>query len=293
MRKFFVELLIASFFPFIVGFSDVPTDKDIEQDTIKKAIFFPQGQLFFPPMANSKEPRTHATYLNLKLPDDRINIGSIGFGDSFGLARCPGWGDEDAWQLNISGVILAQFNMDSESIDLLNADYIIGFPLSYRNEPWSARLRIFHQSSHLGDEFLLSSQPSDLEEPRINLSFESIELFVAYEWEGIQLTAGSSYIIHSDTDLKRKIIQAGIDYQSKKPVFKPTIRLFAGVLYNTWEETDWNANFNVKAGFNIRSPYAGKRGIQIFGEYYNGNLPFGQFYEVRTEYYGGGINVSF
>jgi len=36
-----------------------------------------------------------------------------------------------------------------------------------------------------------------------------------------------------------------------------------------------------------------KRAIRIFGEYYRGNLPFGQFYKLRAEYYGVGINVSF
>jgi hypothetical protein len=71
------------------------------------------------------------------------------------------------------------------------------------------------------------------------------------------------------------------------------MRLFASVLCHTWEETDWNPDFNVKAGVNIRSPYAEKRAIQIFGEYYHGNLPFGQFYKLRAEYYGVGINISF
>lgn len=87
--------------------------------------------------------------------------------------------------------------------------------------------------------------------------------------------------------------QAGMDYQSREPIFKPTIRLFAGALCHTWEETDWDTDVNVKAGINIRSPYAGKRGIQVFGEYYNGHLSFGQFYKIRASYYGAGINVSF
>lgn len=71
------------------------------------------------------------------------------------------------------------------------------------------------------------------------------------------------------------------------------MRLFTSVLCHAWEETDWNPDFNVKAGVNIRSPYAEKRAIQIFGEYYHGNLPFGQFYKLREEYYGAGINISF
>ena len=178
-------------------------------------------------------------------------------------------------------------------MDLLNADYIIGFPISYRNGSWSMRARIFHQSSHLGDEFLLQPQDPSLKATRINLSFETIELLGAWEWKGFQITAGPSYIIHTDTDLKRSSVSVAVDYQSREPVFKPTIRLFASALCHSWEETDWNTDINVKAGINIRSPYTEKRAIQIFGEYYHGNLPFGQFYKLRAEYYGVGINVSF
>jgi hypothetical protein len=291
VRNFFVALFLAAVLPFITGFSDVPADENDEQVTINKTSLFPQGQLFYPPMASTKEPRTHITYLRLNLPDDRINLGSVGFGDSFGLSRWPGWGEGDDWQVSISGGVFAQFNLDSKSMDLINADYIIGIPLSYRNGPWSARVRLFHQSSHLGDEFLLLPQRPELKVTRINLSFETIEMLGAWEWEGLQFTAGPSYILHTYSDLKRYSVQAGIDYQSRKPFIKPTIRVFAGVLYHAWEETDWNPDVNVKAGINIRT--AEKRALQIFCEYHHGNLPFGQFYRLRAEYYGAGINVSY
>lgn len=50
---------------------------------------------------------------------------------------------------------------------------------------------------------------------------------------------------------------------------------------------------SAKAGVSFRSPYSEKRAIQIFGEYYNGNLPFGQFFKLRADYYGAGVNISF
>jgi hypothetical protein len=293
MRNFLVVLLLAVFLPAIVGFTDIPPDKNIDKANVKETILFPQGQLFYAPMASPKEPRTHVTYLNLKLPGSSFDIGSVGFGESFGLVRRPGWDKDDTWQLSISGAVLAQFNLDASSMDLINADYIIGFPLSYRNGPLSVRARIFHQSSHLGDEFLLLPQNPELKVTRINLSFETIELLGAWEWNGFQLTAGPSYIIHTDSDLKRSSVQVAIDYQHREPVFKPSMRLFASVLCHSWEETDWHLDLNVKAGINIRSPYSEKRAIQIFGEYYHGNLPFGQFYKLRADYYGLGINVSF
>ncbi len=280
------------FLPCVTGFSAEPTE-NAEQVDSRKTILFPEGPLLYAPLASPKEPRTHVSWLRLNLPGDSFNIGSVGFGDSFGLVRWPGWGKADDWQVGISGVVLAQFNLDSDSMDLINADYIIGLPLSYKNGPWAARGRIFHQSSHLGDEFLLLPQRPELKQTRINLSFETIELLGSWEWDGVRITAGPSYVIHTGTPLKRYSVQGGIDYLSTKPVYKPTINMFASALCHAWEETDWNPDISFKAGINIRSPYAEKRAIQIFGEYFNGNLPFGQFYKLQAEYFGAGVNISF
>jgi len=292
MRNFNVWLVLAILLPFIALFGDAQAETS-EPAAIRETILFPEGPLFYAPLASPKEPRTHVTWLTLHLPGDSFNIGSVGFGDSFGLVRWPGWGEADTWQFGISGAVLAQFNLDSDSMDLINADYIIGLPLSYQNGPWSARARVFHQSSHLGDEFLLLPQRPELTQTRVNLSFETIELLGGWEWKGIRLSAGPSYIFHTDTPLKRFSVQGGIDYLSTTPVYRPTMRLFASVMCHAWEETDWNPDVSAKAGINIRSPYTEKRAIQIFGEYYHGNLPFGQFYKLLANYYGAGINISF
>jgi hypothetical protein len=292
MRNFNVWLVLAMLLPLNAAFGNVPPEKT-EPGASRETILFPEDPQFYAPLASPKEPRTHVTFLRLNLPGDSFNIGSVGFGDSFGLVRWPGWGEADAWQFGISGAVLAQFNLDSDSMDLINADYIIGLPLSYRNGPWSARARFFHQSSHLGDEFLLLPQRPDLRQTRINLSFETIELLGGWEWNGIRLTAGPSYILHTDSSLKRYSVQGGIDYLSTTPLYKSSLRPFASVVCHAWEETAWNPDVSAKAGINIRSPFSVKRAIQIFGEYYRGNLPFGQFYKLRADYYGAGLNISF
>jgi hypothetical protein len=48
---------------------------------------------------------------------------NVRFGDSFGLGRWPDWGDADFWQFGISGAVLAQLNLDADSMELINADY--------------------------------------------------------------------------------------------------------------------------------------------------------------------------
>jgi hypothetical protein len=81
-------------------------------------------------------------------------------------------------QLRVEGALFAYFNMSTPSKNLINADYTIGIPATYRYGDNSLRFFIYHQSSHLGDELLMCANPPN----RVNLSFESIELIYSREW---------------------------------------------------------------------------------------------------------------
>jgi hypothetical protein len=159
-------------------------------------VFFPQDQIFCPLIADPKEARSFGTFLRGTFPslDDPsgkgISIASVGLGDSFGIVRAGGPAAGEGLQLDVVGSIFAQFNLGTPSNDLINADYVIGAPLTFRRSGFSVRARIYHQSSHLGDEYLLSSE--DIE--RENLSFESVELLVSQEIRAVRVYAGGERI---------------------------------------------------------------------------------------------------
>ena len=132
---------------------------------------------FCPLLADPKEARSFVSFLRgtFRSLDDPTgegtSIASVGLGDSFGLVR---WGGPDAGegiQLDIVGSIFAQFDIGAPSNDLINADYVIGLPLTFRRNGFSVRAELYHQSSHLGDEYLLRGD--DI--VRENLSFESVD----------------------------------------------------------------------------------------------------------------------
>src|SRR2546429_8496104 len=81
------------------------------------------------------------------------------------------------WEVGVQAGVFAVFDLDAFSKDLVNADYLVAFPLSYRYADFSAMLRVFHQSSHLGDEFLLRTKTN-----RVNLSYESVDLKLSYDF---------------------------------------------------------------------------------------------------------------
>ncbi|WP_032739943.1 DUF1207 domain-containing protein, partial [Chlamydia psittaci] len=77
----------------------------------------------------------------------------------------------------------------------VNSDFFVAGLLGFAVDKWSFRLRLWHLSSHLGDEFLLTHPDF----PRFNLSDEGIDVFASLHYNPqIRLYGGVGYIISRD-----------------------------------------------------------------------------------------------
>jgi hypothetical protein len=221
-------------------------------------------------------------------PLANANAAAVGYGETFGFFRRAGKRPDEGLQLSASAALFAQFNLDTPSFDLVNADYIIGFPLSYRKSKTSMRWRIYHQSSHLGDEFLLNAQPS-----RINLSFESFEYLVSRDWKKWRLYIGGEYMFAREPgEIKPSSFHGGLEYHGSTKALRIG-RWVGGLDVKSWEENDWSLDTSMVLGmaFGARNP--GQRRLKIMAEGYKGYAPHGQFYKDRITYYGFGIYFGF
>ena len=265
----------------------------VEQDAAADSngssdIFLPTGDLFRPLLADPKQPRFFVSLRKYNFKADNINGAAVGYGENFGIYKHQGKENESSYQLNIVGGLFAQFNLDAPSRDLLNADYTIGFPLTYRNGPVSARLNVYHQSSHLGDEYLLQAKPE-----RINLSYESIDLLGSYEWEKWRSYIGGEYLFRKEPgDLEPAGVHGGIEYYGTKHVLKIG-RLVGGLDLKSYEEHRWSLDAALNIGFEFGQPNPGQRRLRIMLEGYKGYSPHGQFYNDRISYYGVGLYLGF
>lgn len=120
-------------------------------------IHYPREDYFKPDVADVKEPQFFISFLPADTGADNILLDSVGIGQNFGLYRWPASVSNDGWQLNFFVSLLSQFNLDASSDDLLNSDYLVGF----RFGNFTGRFRFFHQSSHIGDELLLSGNAAE------------------------------------------------------------------------------------------------------------------------------------
>jgi hypothetical protein len=254
-----------------------------------KAEAFPTGDLFRPLIADPKQPQFFVSLNRFKSSGVRYTMTSVGFGETFGIYRFFGNSEGDGLQLSVEGALFAQFNMDTPSYDLINADYIVGIPATYRFGDNSLRFRVYHQSSHLGDEFLQSINPPE----RVNLSYEAIELIYSREWTGWRVYGGGEYLIHKEPDdLKPMSAHWGIEYRGSKPIVWNG-RPIAGLDMKSFDEHDWAIDTSVKAGLEFGHPNPGQRRLRLMAEWYKGFDPRGQFYNNKVDYYGIGVSLGF
>lgn len=252
-----------------------------------EATFLPSGDLFKRLIADPMEPRFYLSFRVFKFNSQKVNGAVAGYGEIFGLYRHDASGGY-SWQANIGGGVHSQFDLGAPSLDLVNTDYTVGFPFSIRRGPESYRITIYHQSSHLGDEFLLRNNIE-----RVELSYEALQAIGSYEWKTWRIYYGGEYIIHQGpTDIEPLTAQGGIEFSGASPVVGRG-RLIGGWDLKYEQEHDWAFNSSIKIGLQFDSSKPNGRYIQVLAEGYNGYSPYGQFYETRMTYLGAGIVLGF
>ena len=131
--------------------------------------------MIFPSLlANPKEPRAHASWQSYNTKYGSDNISSFSFGEQFGIVESRDTSAENAWQISLNGAAFSLFRFTKERGNLINSDYVIGIPVSYRNKEWSFRARLYHQSSHFGGEYQFAESPDDYIKG-MRYSYEAIE----------------------------------------------------------------------------------------------------------------------
>ena len=258
----------------------------------------PRGDVFCPLLADPKGQRSFVSWLREQNDDGDSDIGSVGISDALGLLRWGGPRPGDGFQISLAGSVFAQFDLDKSSYDLINADYIIGLPITFRRGAFSTRLRLYHQSSHLGDEFLLSEDdPTFVVE---NISYESAELIISLDGGAFRAYGGGEYLLRRDpSELERSVLHGGIELRPARRLIRfgtvAGVRFVAAADVKSSEQQDWEPAISVRTGFEFDRPRdtdpPGRRwGLLL--DWYDGPSPYGQFFRSDVRWWGLGIHFT-
>lgn len=257
--------------------------------------FLPDGHLFKPLLADPRWPHFSAAYHYTSATgdfEDADNIATVSFGETIPFYRGNlSFGRRfGQWEAGIQGGAFSDFDLDAPSTDLLNTDFFGAVYSSARVGDFSAFARIFHQSSHVGDEFLLRTRLQ-----RVNLSYEGVDLKLSYEFPyGIRLYGGGGGLFRTEpASLKPWSVQYGIEFRSPWHLDFAAMRPIAAVDLKNHEENDWQTDVSARAGVQFENLDVMGRHLQILLEYFNGHTPSGQFYINKMEYVGLGAHFHF
>jgi hypothetical protein len=272
-----------------------------------ESVLLPATDVFRPILADQREPRFYADYRRVHFrfansaflaegQGSTINAGMVAFGGEFGIWALRQQRGCDGFQASVFGVVFAQFNLDTPSADLLNADYLAGPMLTYRRGPWSARLRFYHQSSHLGDEFLLNYGIANGVQ-RANLSIEVVDLLVSLEDDWWRVFGGVGLIVLSDQgpDLTSTPVVLQYGFELRGPEWglgNSSLRPVFGAALSQLQATDWSLNGSFEGGLEWSSPATAHR-LRLLVVAQRGALPFSQFFSEKTQNVGFQFQAEF
>jgi hypothetical protein len=250
--------------------------------------WLPPAKLFESLIADPRWPRFSGSVQFYQDDPQLDTVASANAGAVFPFYGWEGW--DSRWQVGLQAGVFSIFDLEASSLDLVNADYFIALPLTFRHGPLSAQVRVLHQSSHLGDEFLLRNRVD-----RINLSFEALDLLWSWDFDdALRLYGGGGGMFRTDPEeLKPWFAQGGFQLTSPYPVFGDLLYPVAALDVQATEEQDWRLNYSARAGLEFRGEWLANRRLQWLLEYFTGRSPNGQFFERHIEYFGTGIHFYF
>ena len=275
-----------------------------------ESVLLPHDDVFRSLLADQREPRFYADYRRIHFNSASdvyaegrgrtINGSLVAFGGAFGI-----WGLRqprgcDGLQVSLFGAVFAQFNLDTPELDLLNTDYLVGPELTLRRGRWSARARFYHQSSHLGDKFLVNYGLANGVQ-RQNLSFEIADLFVSVEDTWWRLFAGGGLVVLNSSTLDLTAMPGFFQwgFELRGPAWEPwdwlkntRLRPVFGGNFSSVQAVNWTPNASVAGGLEWDSP-SGSHRVRLLLLYQRAAVLFGQFFFERTQDFGVQVQFEF
>lgn len=245
----------------------------------------PDGLLYKSYLAGQREPRLGSQWVQKR---DYGWVWDSTLGGRVGVLRYGSTDDlyPEGWQIDIEGAAFPRLDAE-HARDLIDADFRVGVPLTWRRGPWEAKLAYYHLSAHLGDEFMVTHPAV----PRINYVRDcaviGLGLHPHPDW---RLYSEVGYGMYVDGGALPWEFQFGIEYS---PLERSTIwgAPFAASNAHLRQENDFSGNFTVQLGWQWRG--ASGHLMRVGAHYFNGMSEQYQFYRDFEEQVGIGLWYDF
>lgn len=188
--------------------------------------------------------------------------------------------------LGFGSQVYGRFSLADAKSSLISVDWLAGFNATAMLEAWTLTLELYHESSHLGDEYGERFQIS-----RLDWTREVLTGWVAYGVGPWRLTGGASYVFQDGLDLPKPAASFAVDYRGRAPPdgvasLQPVIGFFT----EATSATRWRMSSSAKLGMAWVTPGRNRQvGMALIA--HDGLSTQRQFFRQQSQYLG--IEVRF
>ena len=189
-----------------------------------------------------------------------------------------------AWEFNFGAATFTQFDLIKTKrsgylAGLVNNDYKISIDYSLKKNNHTLRFRLFHVSSHLGDDYMLRHNDSVPNDKSVNYEQADLTYLKATGNSYYYISIGEIYTKYLFR--KRFSIQGGGYYTLNNS--KPS-NLFTSINIKIFAENNFSPDIRTAIGINFNRNKESM--FKIWLEYYNGQLPYSTLDYGRVNWLG-------
>ena len=246
-------------------------------------------QLFHRLLAAPRQPQTTLRYYRL----GGFNLADVGLGNTWGIARWyPSGGSAEDWvfQLNIAGMGYSRFKLSGFVNEFQTIDFFADVPLEFRHGRFSGQVMAFHESSHLGDDYIRRTRSTGF-----RYSVEGVRTVLAFEpHPQVRVYGGGTGLFHPVPDDQDGALQYGFELRTKDLGWKKDndCWIYLAQDFKNHSRGGWNLNSKTDLGVRLGAPRV-VRALRAHIGYFGGRSEFGQFYKNREHYWDLGVSFDF
>ncbi len=184
--------------------------------------------------------------------------------------------------LGFGSQVYARFSLGDSRSAMISHDWVVGLNTTATLGHWALTLELYHESSHLGDEYR-----DRFSATRLDWSREVAVGWASYSTGPWRFTGGASYVLLDELRLERPGGSLGVDFVSRPigNVFGGSLKPLAALYVEGTAATRWRVSTSAKLGVTLASTESG-RDVGFAFIVHDGLSTQRQFFREPSRYVG-------
>jgi hypothetical protein len=183
--------------------------------------------------------------------------------------------------LGFGSQVYGRFSLADAKSSLISIDWLAGINTTAILGKWALTLELYHESSHLGDEYGDRFQIS-----RLDWTREVLTGWVAYGAGQWRFTGGASYVFTDELRLPRPAASIAVDFRGRpRANGNSSVQPVVGLFTEATSATEWRLSTSAKVGMAVVTPGRNRQfGVALIA--HDGLSTQRQFFRQESQYLG-------